>query len=64
MKQQEFILRTAGVNTHGKKSSLGVEKAWTLDGKIKYKRIDYDRIDEFRSAGVLSKLMERANMDQ
>ena len=45
---------------HAKKSSIGVEKAWTLDSKIKYKLINSERIFEIRSADDLEKLLNQA----
>ena len=47
-------------DSHAKKNSIGVEKAWTLDGKIKYKLINSERIFEIRSADDLEKLLNQA----
>ena len=48
---------------YAKKNAIGVEKAWTIDGKIKYKPVDSDRVLEIRSADDFFKLMDKA-MDQ
>ena len=39
------------------KVALNIEKAWTLDGKMKYKFINSDRILEIRSSDDFKKLM-------
>ena len=45
---------------YAKKDALGVEKAWTLDGKVRYLMSDSERILEIRSIEDYSKLMNRA----
>ena len=45
---------------HAKKNPIGVEKAWTLDGKIKYKLINSERIFEIRRADDMEKLLNQA----
>ena len=41
----------------GNKVALNIEKAWTIDGKIKYKFINSDRILEIRHSDDFKKLM-------
>ena len=45
---------------YAKKDALDVEKAWTLDGKVRYMLSDSERILEIRSVDDYSKLMDRA----
>ena len=45
---------------YARKDGFGVEKAWTLDGKVRYLMSDSERVLEIRSVEDYSKLMNRA----
>ena len=45
---------------YAKKDALGLEKAWTLEGRIRYMLSDPERILEIRSVDDYSKLIDRA----
>ena len=42
------------------KNALGMEKSWTLDGKVRYLMSDSERVLEIRSKADYSKLTNRA----
>ena len=48
---------------YAKKNAIDIEKAWTIDGKIKYKPVDSDQVLEIQNADDFFKLMDKA-MDQ
>ena len=45
------------------KQNVNMEKAWTIDGRIKYKFCDSDTILEIRSSDDLKKLIGQDNME-
>ena len=47
-----------------KKQVLGIDKAWTIGGRIKYKYVNSDRIVEIRSADDYNNLFSTINMEQ
>ena len=47
-----------------KKQVSGIDKAWTIDGRIKYKYVNSDRILEIPSADDYNKLCSSVNMEQ
>ena len=50
--------------TYKKKQVLGIDKAWTIDGLIKYKYVNSDRILEIRSADDFNNLFSTIIMEQ
>ena len=48
---------------HTEKQNVNIEKAWTIDGRIKYKFRDSDAILEIRSSDDFKKLIGQDNME-
>ena len=46
-----------------KKQVLGIDKAWTIDGRIKYKYVNSDRILEIRLADDYNNLLSCIHME-
>ena len=49
-------------NIHTEKQNVNIEKAWTIDGRNKYKFRDSDAILEIRSSDDFKKLLSQDNM--
>ena len=47
--------------SHRKKQEINVEKAWTIDGRIKYKLVNIDRVNKIRLAEDFVKLVSSNN---
>ena len=49
---------------HNNKDGINVEKPWSIDGRIKYKLRNADRIYEIRSADDFNNSMNKVDMEQ